>query len=145
MIPGPTTAARSTSRSFHRFRVRIIHKPAGKDRYRASSINVEVESRYLEAINARQLSGIQTAVRRKIVSKLLRVLFVFALFCATAAAQKVDLALTVGAYHPVHNSYNTDTAFAVEGNFGYQVFSVPFIGLYFEVPVAGTLDSAVPV
>ena len=79
------------------------------------------------------------------MSKFLKVLIVVALFCATAAAQKVDLALTVGAYHPVNNSYSTDTAFAIEGNFGYQVFSVPFIGLYFEVPVAGTLDSTVPV
>lgn len=76
---------------------------------------------------------------RKIV-----VILVVGLCTTYAAAQKVDLALTAGIYHPVNNSFSGDNAFAIEGNVGFQVASVPFLALYFEVPVAGTLDATVP-
>lgn len=62
-----------------------------------------------------------------------------------ASAQKLDLALTVGGYHPVNNGFSSDNAFAIEGNIGARLASVPFLALYFEVPIAGTLDSTVPV
>ena len=67
-----------------------------------------------------------------------------ALFTTFATAQKIDLALTAGIYHPVNNAFSGDNAFAVEGNAGFRLASVPFVALYFEVPVAGTLDTTVP-
>lgn len=66
------------------------------------------------------------------------------LFTTIATAQKIDLALTAGIYHPVNNSFSGDNAFAIEGNVGFRLASVPFLALYAEVPVAGTLDATVP-
>ena len=70
--------------------------------------------------------------------------FLLALCTTFAAAQRVDLALTAGIYHPVNNSFSGDNTFVIEGNVGFQMRSVPFLALYLEVPVAGTLDSTVP-
>lgn len=74
----------------------------------------------------------------------LLVLFLVVLCTSFAFAQKIDLALTAGIYHPVNNSFSGDNAFAIEGNVGFRLASVPFLALYFEVPVAGTLDATVP-
>lgn len=74
----------------------------------------------------------------------LLVLFLVVLCTSFAFAQKTDLALTAGIYHPVNNSFSGDNAFAIEGNVGFRLASVPFLALYFEVPVAGTLDATVP-
>ena len=76
---------------------------------------------------------------RKVLSLLLVVTF-----ASFAAAQKIDLSLTAGIYHPVNNSFSGDNAFAVEGNIGFRLASVPFLALYFEVPAAGMLDITVP-
>jgi hypothetical protein len=84
-------------------------------------------------------------VRRKYVSKFLKVFTVVIVVSIAAAAQKADLAVTAGVYHPVNNGFNSGNAFAVEGNLGVKLAGVPFIGLYLEVPVAGTLNSKVPV
>lgn len=78
------------------------------------------------------------------MSKILKIVVVLLAISSAALAQKADLALTVGAYHPVNNSYSSDTAFAVEGNIGVRLASVPFLTLMLEVPIAGTLDSTVP-
>jgi len=78
------------------------------------------------------------------VRKILQCFFILTALSTVAAAQKIDLALTVGAYHPVNNSFSSGNAFAIEGNVGFRLASVPFVALYFELPVAGTLDSTVP-
>lgn len=71
--------------------------------------------------------------------KILPILVVW-LISATALAQKFDIGVTVGAYHPVNNSYSSGNAFAVEGNVAGRLASVPFLALYVEVPVAGTVN-----
>lgn len=76
--------------------------------------------------------------------KILQLLLVVTTFASFASAQKIDLALTAGIYHPVNNAFSGDNAFAIEGNVGFRLASVPFLALYFEVPVAGTLDATVP-
>ncbi len=76
--------------------------------------------------------------------KILPTVFLAAILTSSALAQKLDLALTIGAYHPVNNGFSSGNAFVIEGNAGLRLASVPFLALYFEVPVAGTLDSNVP-
>jgi Outer membrane protein beta-barrel domain len=78
------------------------------------------------------------------VSKFLRIFLVISVFSIAASAQKLDLALTIGGYHPVNNGFSSDNAFAIEGNIGARLGSAPFLALYFEVPIAGTLDTTVP-
>ena len=78
------------------------------------------------------------------MSKLLRLSLFVVVVSLTASAQRLDIALTVGGYHPVHNSFSSDNAFAVEGNIGARIASVPFFALYLEVPIAGTLENKVP-
>ncbi len=70
--------------------------------------------------------------------KILSLSVILLVFSVSALAQKFDLALTVGDYHPVNNSFNSGNAFVVEGNIGARVASVPFLARYIEVPVAGT-------
>lgn len=72
------------------------------------------------------------------------VIVVILLLSAAAWAQKVEVALTVGAYHPVNNSFSSGNAFAIEGNIAGRLASVPFLSLYLELPVAGTMQD-VPV
>lgn len=76
--------------------------------------------------------------------KILLLLLSLAALTSLSAAQKLDLALTAGIYHPVNNSFSGDNALAIEGNVGFRLASVPFLSLYLEVPVAGTLDTTVP-
>ena len=78
------------------------------------------------------------------MSKFLKIAIVVFAFSIVAVAQKTELALTVGIYHPVHNNFSSDNAFAIEGNIARRLAAIPFFALYFEVPVAGTLDSKVP-
>lgn len=67
-------------------------------------------------------------------------------FCLTrpAAAQKNELALTLGGYFPVNSAVDAGNAFAIQGSYARRVASVPLISLYLELPVAGTFDSTVP-
>ncbi|MGH9523180.1 MAG: hypothetical protein ACRD3E_11680 [Terriglobales bacterium] len=74
----------------------------------------------------------------------LRVVFAIAILTAAAWAQKAEVAVTLGAYHPVNNSFSSGNAFAIEGNIAGKIASVPFFALYLEVPIAGTLQD-VPV
>src|SRR5690349_14836113 len=90
------------------------------------------------------ISRIQLSTGEKNVRKILQCFFILTALSTVAAAPKIDLALTVGAYHPVNNAFSSGTAFAIEGNVGFRLASVPFVALYFELPVAGTLDSTVP-
>lgn len=76
--------------------------------------------------------------------KIAQTLFLVFALTVVAAAQKVDLAVTAGVYHPVNNGYSAGNAFAIEGNVGFRLASVPFVALYFEFPVAGTFNSSVP-
>ena len=76
--------------------------------------------------------------------KFLTLILFFVVLDLAAYAQKLDLALTVGGYHPVNNGFTSDNAFAIEGNLGARLASVPFFALYLEIPVAGTLDTTVP-
>ena len=78
------------------------------------------------------------------MSKILRIVLVMTALTAAAWAQKAEVALTLGAYHPVNNSFSSGNAFAIEGNIAGRLASVPFLALYLEVPVAGTLQD-VPV
>jgi Outer membrane protein beta-barrel domain len=55
-------------------------------------------------------------------------------------AQSTELHVGVGAYFPINNPSASTSAFVVQGTFAHRVFSVPMAGLYFEVPVAKTLD-----
>lgn len=64
--------------------------------------------------------------------------------CALSlSAQTVDLAVLGGGYVPVNESASVGNAFAVEGNIGIRVFHVPFIALYGEVPIMGSLNSQI--
>src|SRR5579884_4278101 len=83
-----------------------------------------------------------TCIRRTHVKKLLGIVVVVFAFNFYSSAQKIDMAATVGAYHPV-NTYSTSNALAIEGNLGWRVASLPFAALYLEVPVAGTFNASV--
>ena len=60
-----------------------------------------------------------------------------------AAAQRVDLAVLGGGYVPVNESAAVGNAFAVEGNIGVRFFHVPFVGVYAELPIMGSLNSQI--
>lgn len=78
------------------------------------------------------------------VNRYFRCIVVLIIVSVAAWAQKAEVALTVGAYHPVNNSFSSGNAFAIEGNIAGRIASVPFLSLYLEVPVAGSLQD-VPV
>ena len=60
-----------------------------------------------------------------------------------ASAQSLDLAVLGGGYVPVNESAAVGNAFAVEGNVGVRVFHVPFIALYGELPIMGSLNTQI--
>lgn len=76
--------------------------------------------------------------------KIIPLFLVVAALSSAGFGQKLDLGLTAGIYHPVNNSFTGDNAVAIEGNVGFRLASVPFLALYFEIPVAGTLNTTVP-
>ena len=78
------------------------------------------------------------------MSKSLKISVAILTLSIAALAQKTELALTVGIYHPVNNNFSSGNAFAIEGNIARRLAAIPFFALYLEVPVAGTLDSTVP-
>ena len=79
------------------------------------------------------------------MSKSFRVLLLsaFVVISVSAVAQKADLAVTGGVYHPVNNAYASGNAFAIGGNLGIRLASVPFVTVLLELPVMGTLHSTV--
>src|SRR5579883_406762 len=71
------------------------------------------------------------------------VLVIFVFLVTTGFAQKNDLAVTAGGYFPINSQIPVDNSFAIEGNFGHRIASVPQASLYVEIPVAGTINSNV--
>jgi Outer membrane protein beta-barrel domain len=77
-------------------------------------------------------------------------LLCFALFLCllvaggTAQAQKNDLSLTAGGYFTSDNPFNIGTAWALEGSYARRMFSVPFVSLSGELPVAESFKSSIP-
>ena len=59
-------------------------------------------------------------------------------------AQKNDIALTGGGYFDVGNPLNFGAAPALEVSFAHRLASVPLLGLYAEIPVAGSFSSNIP-
>lgn len=66
------------------------------------------------------------------------------LLAGAAQAQKNDIALTAGGYFNVSSPLDLGVAPALEGTFAHRIASVPMIGLYMEVPVAGSFSSSIP-
>lgn len=62
----------------------------------------------------------------------------------TARAQKNDLSVTTGGYFTADNPFNIGAAWALEGSYARRVFSVPFISLSGELPVAESFKSSIP-
>jgi outer membrane protein with beta-barrel domain len=59
-------------------------------------------------------------------------------------AQKNDIALTGGGFFNVTSPLNLGAAPALEGTFAHRIASVPLLGLYAELPVAGSFSSDIP-
>lgn len=59
-------------------------------------------------------------------------------------AQKNDIALTAGGYFNVSTPLDLGTAPALEGTFAHRIAKVPLLGLYVELPVAGSFSSSIP-
>jgi hypothetical protein len=76
------------------------------------------------------------------LSRLLASVLLSLLFVSTLSAQSLELAIAGGGYFPANNSLSSGNAAVVEGTFSYRLFSVPLAALYFDFPIAGTLDSA---
>jgi hypothetical protein len=61
----------------------------------------------------------------------------------SASAQGNELALTMGAYFPMHVNARSDNVFAIQGNIAHRMFHVPVASLFIELPITGALDSPV--
>lgn len=59
-------------------------------------------------------------------------------------AQKNDIALTAGGYFNVSTPLDLGAAPALEGTFAHRIAKVPLLGLYVELPVAGSFSSSIP-
>jgi Outer membrane protein beta-barrel domain len=60
----------------------------------------------------------------------------------SSSAQSIELALGAGGYIPVNND-QADKAAAVQGTFSARILHLPLVALYFDLPVAGTLNTTV--
>lgn len=61
-----------------------------------------------------------------------------------AQAQKNDIALTGGGYFNVSSPLSLGVAPALEGTFAHRIASLPLLGIYAELPVAGSFSSNIP-
>jgi hypothetical protein len=68
----------------------------------------------------------------------------FLLVAFAAQAQKTDIGLTGGGYFEATNPLSLGAAGALEGTFAHRLASVPMLGLYAELPVAGSFSSSIP-
>ncbi|MDT8069157.1 MAG: hypothetical protein ROO76_13410 [Terriglobia bacterium] len=59
----------------------------------------------------------------------------------SALAQSNELAVTAGGQFPNNSDFNSGASWAVGGNFAHRIIGVPFISLYWEVPVVGAPQS----
>jgi hypothetical protein len=66
------------------------------------------------------------------------------LVAVAAQAQKNDIALTAGGYFNVSSPLSLSVAPVLEGTFAHRIASVPLLGLYAELPVAGSFSSDIP-
>lgn len=76
---------------------------------------------------------------RKIIPAILCLLVAVA-----AQAQKNDIALTAGGYFNVSSPLSLGAAPALEGTFAHRIAHVPLLGIYAELPVAGSFSSDIP-
>jgi hypothetical protein len=53
----------------------------------------------------------------------------------SARAQKIEAGVLGGGYIPLGSTFDFSPGFAVQGVFAYRLFSVPFVGIYAELPV----------
>jgi opacity protein-like surface antigen len=67
------------------------------------------------------------------------VFFFLAVVCLSfsigASAQSNELAITGGGQFSSNDFFDSKTSWVIGGNFAHRIFSVPFVSLYFEVPV----------
>jgi hypothetical protein len=78
------------------------------------------------------------------LKRLIAFVFALVLGCSvTAAAQKNELALTVGGYYPIHAKLDVSPAPVVEGSIARRLLAVPLASVYAELPVAKTFDAGV--
>lgn len=82
--------------------------------------------------------------RKLFLSSAAIVLFV-ALAVTGAAAQSNEVAISFGGYIPINNPVSARNALAIGGNVAHRIAHVPFVSLYLEVPITGTLDAKIPV
>lgn len=61
-----------------------------------------------------------------------------------ATAHSNDIAVTAGGYFAGNTPLNLGAAWALEGTFAHRLASLPLIGLYAELPVAGSFNSSIP-
>jgi hypothetical protein len=80
-------------------------------------------------------------MRNTSVIRNLTVILIAFVFSLPSLAQSNELAVTIGGYFPVNSRVDADNAFAVGGSYARRMASVPFISLYFELPVYATFDS----
>lgn len=66
------------------------------------------------------------------------------LIAVGAQAQKNDIALTGGGYFNVSSPLSLGAAPALEGTFAHRIASLPLLGIYAELPVAGSFSSNIP-
>lgn len=59
-------------------------------------------------------------------------------------AQKNDIALTAGGFFNVSSPLDLGAAPVLEGAFAHRIASVPLLGVYLELPVAGSFSSDIP-
>lgn len=81
--------------------------------------------------------------RRLLLSAAAIALFA-ALAVTGAAAQKNEVAISFGGYIPINSPVGARNAFAIGGNVAHRIAHVPFVALYLEVPITGTLDAKIP-
>ena len=75
------------------------------------------------------------------------VFFSFAVLCLllsiNASAQSNELAITGGGQFSSNDFFDSKSSWVVGGNFAHRLASVPFVALYFEVPVVVAPNSGV--
>ena len=70
---------------------------------------------------------------------------VFTVGCSLCAkAQSNDIALTGGGMFSFTNPLDLGAAWALEGTFAHRIAGPPLVGIYFELPVAGSFTSPIP-
>ena len=69
------------------------------------------------------------------MKKLGLLMLLFVLSCLPALAQSNELAITAGGQFSSNDFFTSGNSWAVGANFAHRIAGVPFVGLYFELPV----------